>query len=119
MDYAYCIYKDIPTHYLKNTERLDKNRRRETGEIIKKITKITDTLIEQAVIPGKIEGIITFVSSEKNSAYLTAENGRDYFFMKNDVIEDDRCKTLMASKPVRFVPVERNNHLFAEAVEIL
>lgn len=118
-DYAYCVYKEIPTHYLKNTERLDKNRSRETGEVIKKVTKITDTLIQQAVIPGKMEGTITYVNDKRDCAYVTTNDDRQYFFMQRDVIEDDRGKVLMISKQVKFVPVERGEHSFAEEVEIL
>lgn len=118
-DYAYCVYKEIPTHYLKNTERLDKSRSRITGEVIKKVTKITDTLIQQAVIPGKIEGTITYVSDKRDCAYVTTNEDRQYFFMLRNIIEDDRGKALMLSKQVKFVPVESGEHSFAEEVEIL
>lgn len=118
-DYAYCVYKEIPTHYIKNSERLDKNRSKETGEIIKKVTTITDTLIQQSVIPGKIEGTITYVNEKRDCAYITSSDDKQYFFMQRDVIEDDKDKVLVRSKQVKFVPIESGEHLFAEEVEIL
>ena len=41
-DYAFCVYKDIPTHYLKNSNKVDKTRSFKTGNVISKTTKLDD-----------------------------------------------------------------------------
>ena len=76
-DYAYCVLYDIPTHYTKGTERLDKSRSRASGERIGKVTKITDSLIEQASIIGKIEGEITFLNESSTIGFVSTEEGHD------------------------------------------
>lgn len=118
-DYVYCVYKDIPTHYLKNTERLDKSRARKTGDRIRKVTKITDELIEQAVIPGKIEGKIAYLNSERTSGFINAENGKEYFISKEWIIEDDRNKSLKVGATIRFIPVRYTDTDYARELEVL
>ncbi|MDW2798776.1 hypothetical protein RZO55_14450 [Clostridium boliviensis] len=118
-DYAYCVYKDIPTHYIEGTERLDKLRSNKNGNLIKKVTRITDTLIQQAVIPGKIEGEVTFINSKKDYYFVNGDDGTEYTFSNTNIIEDDKKKKILVSKRVRFIPHSLGELLLAEEVEIL
>lgn len=118
-DYAYCVYKDIPTHYIEGTERLDKSRSNKNGNLIKKVTRITDTLIQQAVIPWKIEGEITFINSKKDYYFVAGDDGEEYTFSNASIIEDDKKKKVLVLNRVRFIPHSLGEFLIAEEVEIL
>ncbi|WMJ23362.1 hypothetical protein RBG61_01485 [Paludicola sp. MB14-C6] len=114
-DYSYCIYKEIPTHFIKNSEKIDKTRSRKTGERIKKVTKITNELIEQAVISGKIEGVITYLNTERTLGFVTANN-IEYFFTKDSIVCCDKTQKLANGKTLRFIPI---NDQFAKEIEVL
>ena len=118
-DYAYCVYRDIPTHYLKNTDRLDKTRSRVTGERIKKVTKITDSLIEQAVLPGKIEGQIIYINKDGTSGVVKSDDDSEYVMTSDFVIKDDRNKKLTSGKKIRFIPVKVADLDCAIEIELL
>lgn len=118
-DYAYCVYKDIPTHYIKGSERIDKTRSRKEGEKIRKVTRITDALIEQAVIPGKIEGIIQYLTADHTNGFVETEGGKSYFITKEWIIGDDQNKRMITGNKVRFVPVTYGGSDYAREVELL
>lgn len=103
-DYAYCIYQELPTHYIKGTERIDKSRSRITGEPIHRIAQLSDELILQSNLPGKIDGKIGYISSPIESGFINGEDGKDYLFLVKDIIKDDRKKKLYIGKSVRFMP---------------
>lgn len=118
-DYAYCVYKDIPTHYIRGSERIDKTRSREEGEKIRKVTRITDALIEQAVIPGKIEGIIKYLNADHTNGFVETEDGKSYFITKEWIIGDDQNKRMITGNKVRFVPVRYGESDYAREAELL
>ena len=121
-DYAYCVYKDIPTHYQKNTERIDKSRSLISGERIRKITKISDELIQQSLIPGKIEGKITFVGKDNNNGFIRDDDEKEYFFMRDWIIQDDRRKPIKIGSTLRFVVLKIPNDDsggYAREIEVL
>lgn len=118
VDYAYCCYKDIPTHYIKETERIDKTRNRKTGQWISKITTINDTTIEHAKMPGKIEGTIEYIG-EDSCGFVKGDDNLKYFWTKNQIIENDKNKTLHIGGRLRFLPNQYEENLFAYYVEIL
>lgn len=118
-DYSYCILKDIPTHYVKNTDKVDKTRSEKTGEHIGKITKITDELIEQAGIPGKILGKLIYVNEEYTNGFAIIDDKSEFFITINDVILSDQTKKLVVGAKVRFIPVKYNESNFAKEVELL
>lgn len=119
-DYAYCIYRDIPTHYILNSDRLDKTRSRVTGEFIKKITKISNNLIEQAILPNKIEGKIVYLDKENINGFVKDDNGQEYFINHDEVIVDDRGNAFRIGKRIRFIPVKLDNNLImSKEIEIL
>lgn len=45
-DFAYCVLKDIPTHFLRGTKRLDKSRSRRSGEYIRTVTDISEDVFK-------------------------------------------------------------------------
>ena len=119
-DYAYCIYREIPTHYLTGSERLDKSRSRVTGDFIKKITKISENLIEQAILPNKIEGEIVYLNKENISGFVKDDNAQEYFINRDEVIIDDRSNMFRIGKRIRFIPVKLDSNLImAKEIEIL
>ncbi|TYS87712.1 hypothetical protein [Rossellomorea aquimaris] len=117
-DYAYCLYFDIPTHYLSGSERIDRTRSRKNGEWIKKVTKISDVLLEHTSFPGKIEGRVVWVREDKG--FIKGDDDIDYFFEQSFVIIDDREKVLFHEKRVRFIPskLETGGHIAID-IEIL
>lgn len=106
IDYAYSVYKEVPTHYLTDTERIDKDRCRKTGQWITKITTINDNVIENAQIPGKIEGEVIWLDVNGDiSGAIQGDNGKRYFFLSpEEIIEEDRKKHLRKGLRVRFLP---------------
>ncbi len=116
-DYSYCILQDIPTHYIKNTEKIDKSRSLRYGEWITRITTINNDLITQSEIIGKIDGELVF---KGNSGWLAKdEHEETYYFNDNEIIKADRKKNLHVGKKIRFYPTKINDLLIATVVEIL
>ena len=91
-DYSYCVYKDIPTHYLKNSEKVDKTRSRRYGEPIQRIAKLSDELLFQSRIRGKIEGEISYLNPEKTSGFIKGKDSLEYYFSESYIVNDDRKK---------------------------
>ena len=116
-DYAYCVYKDIPTHYVFNTERIERTRSRKRGEWISRITNISENLIEHSSLPGKIEGTISYINKDKG--FVKTEDGREYFWMASNIIEEDRGKPLMIGRRLRFYPIDYGQSEVAQNIEVL
>lgn len=119
-DYAYCIYKDIPTHYVKDSEKIDKTRSTLTSEPIKRVAQLSDELIAQLDVRGKIEGKITFLGTDKQSGFVSDEVGKTYFVSMDSVIATDRRKQFRIGDKLRFIPSElKKDTYMAAEVEIL
>ena len=119
-DYAYCIYADIPTHYQFNSERIARSRSKSEGDWITTVTTITDELITQARIPGKIDGTISFLGAEKGAGFIAGEDGKTFFFTLNLIIKDDRNKPLTTGRKVRFIPAPFDDEtMMACEIELL
>ena len=119
-DYAYCVYKDIPTHYIKDSEKIDKSRSRIHGEAIQRIAQLSDDLFSQSKIRGKIEGKITILSEEKDAAFIEGDDGKTYFLSKSYILSSERKKPLHTGDRVCFLSSKINdNTLLATEVEIL
>lgn len=121
-DYAFCVYKDIPTHYIKNTNKIDKTRSFKTGNIISKTTKLDDDLLLQSNIPGKILGKITYIgtSNTKESGFITGEDGIEYYFSTSNIIKSDRKNNIYVNCEVRFNPVQMSKDLLvASNIELI
>ena len=119
-DYAYCVYKDIPTHYIKNSERIDKSRSRSAGEPIKRIAQLSDELLVQSEIRGRVEGTITYLDMSASSGFANDAEGNSYFIMASDIIKSDRKKNLRTGGRIIFTPTSLNKDtLMGTAIEIL
>ena len=89
-DYSYCVYADIPTHYQFNSERIARSRSNVEGDWITTVTRITDELLVQANLPGKVDGSIYYVNAQKTFGFISDGSRDDYFFMTGSIIESDR-----------------------------
>lgn len=117
-DYTYAVLKDIPTHYIKGTERIDKQRSRTTGEWINKITTINDTILENAKLL-KIEGNVKYVNKERKSGFIKGDDGNEYYFLHHFLIDTDTDKKINVSARVRFLPSQDGEDFYAHNIEIL
>lgn len=119
-DYTYCILNDIPTHYIKKSERIDKNRSLVTGEWITRTASINQELLTQAEIPDKLEGKISFTTADNSKGFITCENDTtEYFFNTDYIIESDRNKHIFTGKSVRFCIACISDSKFATQIEIM
>lgn len=117
-DYSYCVFSDIPTHYIKNSEKINKKRSIINGNWITRITNINQEILAQSQIPNKLEGdIIDIIINGKG--YIKAEDDSDYFFTSNYIIQSDTSKKIYAGKKVRFIPTMLGDTKFATEIEIL
>ena len=118
-DYAYCVLADIPTHYQYSSERIARSRSSDEGEWITTITKITDELIVQANLPGKIDGTITYLNSDRSAGFISDGTRDDYFFTPSYVIQSDKKLTLTNGRKVRFFPIILEKTVTAREIELL
>ena len=123
-DYAYCIYKDLPTHYIKNSEKIDKTRSHIKGEPIRRVAQLTDGLMAQSMVPGKIDGEITFLVADKSAGFIKGNDDREYFFSNKNIIKDDVKRAYYVKHKVRFLPSfftdnEKKEISIATEIEVL
>lgn len=118
-DYSYCVYADIPTHYQFNSERIARSRSKSEGDWITTITQITDELLVQANLPGKIDGYITYLNGDRNAGFISDGERDDYFFTAGFIIESDRKSTITNGRKVRFFPIKMDTTLTAREIELL
>lgn len=116
-DYSFCVHHDIPTHYLIDSEKIDKNRSLDEGEWISRVTTISKELIEQSSIAGKIEGKVEWVKGD--SGFIKGDDGKEYFAIPRNVIEDDQAKPFIVGRRVRFYPTMMDDSLVAAIIEVL
>ena len=117
-DYAYCVYKDLPTHYVKDSEKIDKTRDSIKGEPIQRIAQLTDEIIEQYNIRGKVDGVVEFWS-EDTGGIAKGEDGVSYIVLNDSIIKSDKKKSIHIGSSLRFVASKMNNMAVAAEVEIL
>ena len=119
-DYAYCVYQDLPTHYLKNSGRIDKSRSRITGEPIRRIAHLSDELISRSNLSSKLEGRINYIGQPSENGFIKGNDGKDYFFNVDNIVKGDRDKELCPGNKVRFIPSTlMGMGLMAVEIEIL
>ncbi len=116
-DYAYCINHDLPTHYIKETERIDKLRSTVQGEWIQRTTQISEEMVIHAKWLKKIRGRIGLLS--KQSGFIVVEGGKEYWFLFRDVMEGGPEQLIVSGKSVQFYPSEFDGQPHAVAVELL
>lgn len=119
-DYTYCVLYDIPTHYIKKSERIDKNRSQISGEWVTRTTSINQELLTQSEIPDKLEGEISYIIPDKKSGFIkTIDDMTEYFFNNGYIIESDKNKLLHTGKKVRFCPSLLGDSKMATEIEII
>lgn len=119
-DYTYCVLNDIPTHYVRSSEKIERLRTLTTGEWITRVTSINQEIITQAEIPDKLEGLISYTAADNHRGFIKCENDEsDYFFSLDYVIDSDRNKHIFAGKKVKFCPTLIGDSKMATQIEIL
>ena len=119
-DFAYCIYRDIPTHYVKDSEKIDRSHSTLNGEPIKRVAQLTDELLVQSEIRGKIDGKINFVDNDGTIAFAEDAQGKEYYVTMDSVIESDKKEKFHTGDRLRFTVSKIGvNTFMAEDVEIL
>ncbi|MPM70031.1 hypothetical protein SDC9_116982 [bioreactor metagenome] len=118
-DYAYCVYKDIPTHYVKGSEKIDRTRSRSIGEPIKRVAQLSDELIVQSSLPRKINGKIDNVFEEIEAGTIMGEDKKRYIFLKAHIIKQDRKRPYHVGSNLRFLPSLEKDTLWATEIELL
>ena len=116
-DYAYCVLKNVPSHYILDTEKIDRERSLSTGVWITRVTQLNQEILEQAELPGKIEGEIEFLRGR--SGFVKSDDGGQYFFLESNIIETDRTKMLIMGKRIKFYPSKFEDTNMAINIEIL
>ncbi|WP_448675616.1 hypothetical protein MOQ67_23430 [Pseudomonas sp. LY-1] len=118
-DYAYSVLKDLPTHYVLGTEKINKDRTLNDGQWIARVAQISSDLIEQASFPGKIEGVITYITDNRDAGFIVCDKDTKHFFFVKNIVESDRKKAFMLNTRVRFYPILSGETLMAINVEVL
>ena len=119
-DYAYCVYKDIPTHYIKDSEKIDRSRSSISGEPIKRVAQLSDELLVQSDMRGKIEGKVVFVGNDPRSGFAETVEKESYFITMDSVISSDKKERFYVGESVRFIPAKLDEtSFFAKEIEIL
>lgn len=116
-DYAYCVFKDIPTHRMIDSEKICRERTNESGRWLTRVALISQELIDHAALPGKLEGTIDYVKGE--SGFVASDAGDQFYFTATDVIGADKSKAVMVGKRVRFYPTNLGDVQMAVMLEIL
>ena len=116
-DYSFCVANEIPTHYELGSEKINRERSLANGIWVPRIAKITDKVIEQASITSKIDGFIDYQLLSKG--FIKGDDGQQYFFSVDDIIEEDKNKDLVLGRRVRFIPFRYLETNISKAIEVL
>ena len=116
-DYSYCFTNEIPTHHILGTDKIDRSRSRKLGNWANNIAQISEEIIEQAGLPGKINGEIQFLAN--GAGFIKGNDGNDYYLVFEEIINPEKYKVLEVGKVVRFFPVIKSDSRMAVSVEVL
>jgi len=116
-DYAYCVLKEIPTHRMKDSEKICQERSNGIGRWLNRVASINQELIDHASLPGKKEGQFDYIKDE--SGFIVSDGNEQFFFNKSGIIESDKNKAIMTGKRVRFYPTNLGETKMAVNIEIL
>lgn len=116
-DYSYCLLKNVPTHYVSGSERIDRDRTLKSGVWIERVTQLNQEIIDQAELPGKLDGQIEYVKDD--AGFVRGDDGGQYFFMRSYILDTDKDKSLFVGKRVRFFSIKINDTNMATNVEVL
>jgi hypothetical protein len=116
-DYSYSLLQDIPTHHLIDTERIDRNRSLISGIWINRVANVTQEILAQTEIPGKLEGELSWYQGQ--AGFIKSDDNVDYFFTKDNIISDDSNKKIWIGKRLRFYPSLIGETKVAWEIEII
>jgi hypothetical protein len=116
-DYSYCVNHDIPTHYIKNSEKLNKSRTFNNGFWISRAATISEDVLLQASLPGKIEGMIEYIKDDKG--FIKGSDEKEYYFTSSFFIEESQHKAKTNGSRVRFFPSRFGESEMAFSIEVL
>ncbi len=119
LDFSYCVYKEVPTHRTSDDDKIYKERSCDHGKWSNRKATITQDLLAQASIPGKVDGTIVFLVNEAGFIKSEGSDVEAYFTFK-DIVEADKGKIVHTGQKVRYFPYDSDNkHVLAALVEIL
>lgn len=116
-DYSYAVAKDIPTHRMRNSEKIYHERSINNGRWLTRSAVINEELIKHAALPGKLDGTIDYMKGE--SGFILCDKGDEYYFQQSDIIEADKSKRIMVGKRVRFYPTKMADAKMSALIEVL
>jgi hypothetical protein len=119
LDYAFCILKDIPTHHVSGTERINKDRTLNGGDWIGRTIQVSRDVIDAAAIPGKLDGQVCFWKIEDGAGFIKNDADEEYFFGLDDIIDSDKSRAIYVGSRARFYPFEDGGRLYGLQVELL
>lgn len=117
-DYAYCVYKDIPTHYVKDSEKIDRTRDSLRGDPITRVAQLSDELLIQSTIRGKIEGVVDFWQ-DGVGGFVKGNDGKSYVVTIDFIIKSDKKKNIHNGSKLSFVASKVDSVLLATEIEVL
>jgi cold shock CspA family protein len=118
-DYAYCVLKDIPTHRMVDSEKINRDRTNESGRWLARVATINQEVIDHAGLPGKAEGTVEYVNAQGTAGFITSDTSEQFFFVHRDVIEADRGKRILIGTRIRFYPTNLEDAKMAVLLEVL
>lgn len=116
-DYAFAVSKGIPTHRMTDSEKIYRERSITGGRWLTRLATITDELIDQASLPGKMEGSIDYMADE--GGFILSDDGEEFYFQCQDVIQSDKSKKILVGKRIRFYPSSLGDSKMAVLLEVL
>lgn len=115
-DYSFCVLKELTTHFLLNSQKVDKERSFNKGNWVTRNVTINEELLIQAEKPGKITGIFKFIGD--NGGFITDEKNIEYLYNIDKIIQSDKMKKIEVGKEVIFFPWKSGDILVALDIEI-
>ena len=82
-DYCYCLYRNIPTHYFLNAEKVSRSRSLVNGKWIIKSTKVPNYILN---LEAKIEGTIKNYNPKEGWGFIKYLPTKDLFFHKVNIV---------------------------------
>lgn len=116
-DYSFCVLRDLPTHHVTGTEKVNRERTLTDGEWIARTIQISQDVVDHAALPGKQEGDICHWKDGRG--FVKDISGEEFFFQIDDLIDSDKGKNVMVGGRVRFYPVRDGGYVYAAHVELL
>jgi hypothetical protein len=116
-DYAYSIFRDIPTHRMTDSEKVNHLRTSVNGRWLDREATISGEVILHSALPGKIEGVIDYMRGD--SGFIICDQGLQYFFTTSEVIDADKSKPIYKFKRIRFYPSMVQDTKIAVLLEVL